>query len=223
MCIGLIGSACGCLCQQLGNPLQPGTIAASENTNPPRLENKRIFGIIPNYRTSPTLREFEPLTSRDKFRIATEDAFDRGSFGLAAIFAGEAQLTNSNRSFGQGAAAYAKYYGAAFADFTIGDYMTEAIYPSLLHRCIKTHDISGRVLEAAGRGWATRWARFSGGTITISRSAGTNRMNFESHSEIDLRRNNMSLEYSDIIDGWHFPGRRLLTASPALAKSALAS
>ena len=132
--IGLIGSVCVGLCQQLGNPLQPGTVAARENTNPPEPENKRIFGIVPNNRTSPSLRESEPLTSRDKFKIATEDAFDRGSFALAAIFAGEAQLTNANRSFGQGAAGYGKYYGAAFADFTIADYMTEAIYPSLLHQ-----------------------------------------------------------------------------------------
>jgi hypothetical protein len=132
--IGLIESVCVGLCQQLGNPLQPGTVATRENTNPPEPENKCIFGIIPNYRTSPSLRESEPLTSRDKFKIATEDAFDHGSFALAAIFAGEAQLTNANRSFGQGAAGYGKYYGAAFADFTIGDYMTEAIYPSLLHQ-----------------------------------------------------------------------------------------
>jgi hypothetical protein len=132
--IGLIGSACGCLCQQLGTPPQPGIIAVRENTNPAEPENKRIFGIIPNNRTSPNLREAEPLTSRDKFKIATEDAFDRGSFALAAIFAGEAQLTNANRSFGQGAAGYGKYYGTAFADFTIGDYMTEAIYPTLLHQ-----------------------------------------------------------------------------------------
>jgi hypothetical protein len=132
--IALIGSGCSCLCQQFGNPLQPGTVATRENTNPPEPENKRIFGIIPNYRTSPSLRESEPLTSGDKFKIATEDAFDRGSFALAGIFASEAQLTNANRSFGQGAAGYGKYYGAAFADFAIGDYMTEAIYPSLLHQ-----------------------------------------------------------------------------------------
>ena len=134
VCIGLIGSACGCLCQQPGNSLQPGTIAASENANPPEPESKRIFGIVPNYRTSPSLRESEPLTSSDKFKIATEDAFDRGTLALAAIFAGEAQLINANRSFGQGAAGYGKYYSAAFADFAIGDYMTEAIYPSLLHQ-----------------------------------------------------------------------------------------
>jgi hypothetical protein len=134
MFIGLIGSVGVGLCQQRGTPPQPGIIAPRDNTNPPEPENKRIFGIVPNYKTSPSLRDFEPLTSRDKFKIATEDAFDRGSFVLEAIFAGEGQLTNANRSFGQGAAGFGKYYGAAFADFTIGDYMTEAIYPSLLHQ-----------------------------------------------------------------------------------------
>jgi hypothetical protein len=132
--IGVIGSVCLGLCQQPGNPPQPYTVAASETTNSTERETKRIFGIIPNNRTSPTLHGSEPLTSRGKFTIATEDAFDRGSFALAAIFAGEAQLTNANRSFGQGAAGYGKYFGAAFGDLTIADYMTEAIYPSLLHQ-----------------------------------------------------------------------------------------
>jgi hypothetical protein len=45
-----------------------------------------------------------------------------------------AQLTNANRSFGQGAAGYGKYFGTAYGDLAIGNYMTEAIYPSLLHQ-----------------------------------------------------------------------------------------
>lgn len=53
---------------------------------------------------------------------------------LAAAFAGEAQLSNSNRSFGQGVEGYARYLGTSYADFVIGDYMTEAIYPALLHQ-----------------------------------------------------------------------------------------
>jgi hypothetical protein len=53
---------------------------------------------------------------------------------LAAAFAGEGQLTNANPSFGQGTAGYARYFGTAYADVVIGDFMTEAIYPSLLHQ-----------------------------------------------------------------------------------------
>ncbi len=118
-------------------PPQPGTIQNPEapvGTNPPEPEQKRIFGIIPNYRTFPSLLHYTPLTTSEKFKIAAQDSFDRGTFVLAAAFAGEGQLTNSNRSFGDGAAAYGRYLGTAYADFVIGDFMTEAIYPSLLHQ-----------------------------------------------------------------------------------------
>jgi hypothetical protein len=115
-------------------PPQPGTLASTENSSAAQPESKRIFGIIPNYRTSPSLEDSEPLTSGEKFKLATEDAFDPGTFALAALFAAQAQLTNANRPFGQGAAGYGRYYGTSFADYAIGDYMTEAIYPSLLHQ-----------------------------------------------------------------------------------------
>jgi hypothetical protein len=95
---------------------------------------KRIFWIIPNFRTSPTLDHYKPLTAEEKFKIATQDALDRGTFALAAAFAGESQLSNSNRSFGQGVKGYAHYFVTAYADYAIGDYMTEGIFPTLLHQ-----------------------------------------------------------------------------------------
>jgi hypothetical protein len=105
-----------------------------QQAEPEEHPSKRIFGIIPNYRTAPTLKDYKPLTAGEKFKIASQDAFDRGSVALAAAFAGEGQLTNSNPSFGQGTAGYARYFGTAYADVVIGDFMTEAIYPSLLHQ-----------------------------------------------------------------------------------------
>lgn len=100
----------------------------------PEPESKRVLGIIPNYRTSPDLSNYAPIPTREKFKIAAEDSFDRGTIALAAIFGAEGQLTNSNRSFGQGGAAFAKYFGAAYADFVIGNYMTEGVFPTLLHQ-----------------------------------------------------------------------------------------
>ena len=96
--------------------------------------HKRILGIIPNYRTSPPLTNYVPLTTRDKFKMATQDAVDPGTFALAGLFAIEAQLTEETPSFGHGAPAFARYFAAATADFMIGDFMTEAIYPSLLRQ-----------------------------------------------------------------------------------------
>ena len=97
-------------------------------------EYKRLFGIIPNYRTSPSLVDYKPLTAGEKFKLATTDAFDRGTFLLAAAFAGEGQLTDANPSFGQGAKGYAHYFVTSYADWSIGDYMTEAVFPVALHQ-----------------------------------------------------------------------------------------
>ncbi len=115
-------------CQQTApdNPIQPDH---AEET-----EQKRLFWVIPNYRTSPSLKEYKPLTAKEKFRIASQDSFDRGTVALAALFAGQAQLTDSNPSFGQGVAGYARYLGTFYGDFVIGDYMTEGIFPTLLHQ-----------------------------------------------------------------------------------------
>ena len=120
------------LCQQTAPDLvQPGTLAKGNPTEP---ADKRILGIIPNYRTSPSLTDYKPISAREKFVIATQDSFDRGTVILAAAFAGEGQLTNANRSFGQGTPGYGRYFGTAYADFVIGNYMTEAIYPAILHQ-----------------------------------------------------------------------------------------
>lgn len=118
-------------------PLPPGTLASTnkpEGSNPPEPEQKRIFGIIPNYRTFPSLTHYVPLSTSQKFKIATQDSFDRGTFILAAAFAGESDLANSDPSFGSGAAAYARYLGTAYGDLVIGDFMTEAIFPTFLHQ-----------------------------------------------------------------------------------------
>ena len=96
--------------------------------------NKRILGIIPNYRTYPTLTEYKPISTREKFHIAAEDSFDRGTFALAAAFAGYSQITDSNPSFGQGVKGYAHYFVTSYADWSIGDFMTEAIFPTVLHQ-----------------------------------------------------------------------------------------
>jgi hypothetical protein len=128
----------------------------SPTPNPAQPEDKRIFWIIPNYRTSPSLHPYEPLTAKEKFKIATEDSFDRGTVALAVLFASEAQLTNATPAFGQGVTGYARYLGTSYADFVIGDMMTEAIYPVMLHQDPRyfrrgTGSIWARLGSAAGQ------------------------------------------------------------------------
>jgi len=79
-------------------PNQPGITLAGYSDGS-QVESRRLHGLIPNYRTSPSPQNYEPLTSCEKFKIASEDAFDRDTIGLAAVFG--AQLAKTNRSFGQ--------------------------------------------------------------------------------------------------------------------------
>jgi hypothetical protein len=127
-------------------------------------EDKRIFGIIPNYRTVPTVGDYQPIGVGAKFVIATDDALDRGTFVLAALFAGYAQLTDATPEFGHGVPAYAKYYGGSLADLVVGDFMTEGIYPSLLRQ-------DPRYFRRADGGG---WSRFgyAVGQIVLTRGDG---------------------------------------------------
>lgn len=110
------------------------TTPTPSTPNATQPEDKRIFWIIPNYRTSPSLNPYVPLTAREKFKVAAEDSFDRGTMALAVLFGAESQLTNSTPAFGQGVQGYARYLGTSYADFVIGDMMTEGIYPVMLHQ-----------------------------------------------------------------------------------------
>jgi hypothetical protein len=99
-----------------------------------RTEAKRLFGIVPNYRTSDTLHPYVPISAKQKFHLAAEDSFDRGTVILAAAFAGGDQISDSDKSYGQGAEGYAKYFAASYATFVIGNYLTEGIFPAVLHQ-----------------------------------------------------------------------------------------
>jgi hypothetical protein len=118
-------------CQQPAANIVPQSQPPATNAVP---QNKRILWIIPNYRTSPTLANYKPLTTGGKFKLAARDAFDPGTFVLAGGIAGIAQARNDQPSFGQGAAGYGRYFGTAYGDLAIGDFMTGAIYPSLLRQ-----------------------------------------------------------------------------------------
>jgi len=107
------------------------SIVAEATQNP---QPKRILGIFPNHNASPCLAPYVPISAKEKFKIASEDAFDPGALVLAAGVAGAAQLVNSNRPFGQEASGYSRYFGAAYANHVIGDFLTEGLYPSLLHQ-----------------------------------------------------------------------------------------
>jgi hypothetical protein len=154
--------------------LLPGQDASSgeaTQADDKALPSKHVLFIIPNFRTSPSLVNYKPITARQKFKVAWEDTFDRGTFVEAAVFAGESQLVNANRAFGQGAAGYGQYLAAAYGDFAIGNFMTEGIFPSLLHQ-------DPRYFR---RGTGSGWSRlgYSMGQIFITHGdSGRTQVNF---------------------------------------------
>jgi hypothetical protein len=147
-------------------------VAQETSSNPTQeQESNRAFWIIPNYRTSPNLLNYEPLTAGQKFKIATDDSFDRGTVVLAGFVAGESQLTNDNKSFGQGGAGYGRYFGTAFGGFVIGDYMTEAVFPTILHQ-------DPRYFR---RGMGSKWGRLAyavGQTFWTHNDSGKTQFNY---------------------------------------------
>lgn len=117
--------------------------------------DKRIFGVLPNYRTADGSAPFEPITARHKFYIASKDSFDYPVVLLSGAFAGLYQLENQNPSFGQGIEGYGKRLAASYGDQAIGNLMTEAIFPSLLHEDPRYF----RMGSAGGSAWRrTRYA-----------------------------------------------------------------
>lgn len=95
---------------------------------------KRVFGVLPNYRTANSADPFVPLTVKQKFTIGLKDSTDYPVYPLAGAFAGLAQLTDQHQFFGQGVAGYARRFGTAYGDQVIGNMMTESIMPSLFHQ-----------------------------------------------------------------------------------------
>jgi hypothetical protein len=107
---------------------------SAQGSNPPGPEDKRILGIFTNHRTAEESAALTPLTPRGKLTIAWQDTTDRAIFVQAAFLAGIGQATNDNPSFGQGMQGYAKRYATAYADFAIQNFMTEGLFPTILHQ-----------------------------------------------------------------------------------------
>ncbi len=112
-------------------PATPLAEPAHEPAIPP--VDKRIFGVLPNYRTVNGLVGVEPITARQKFHIAMKDSFDWPGYMVGGAFAALYQLEDSNPGFGQGLKGYGRRYVTAYSDQVIGNMMTEGVLPSLLH------------------------------------------------------------------------------------------
>jgi hypothetical protein len=113
---------------------QSGPSKTAQDNQRHEPSKNHIFWIIPNYRSDENPAEIKPLTPRAKMKVAFDDSFDPSAFLVAGVFAGLSMVQKQYGSFGTGAQGFGKYYGGAFADQAIGNFMTEGLFPSALHQ-----------------------------------------------------------------------------------------
>jgi hypothetical protein len=130
-----------------------------------------LFYTLPNFLTLENAGQVPPLTAKQKFKIVARSSFDYVEFPWYAVLAGISQAEDSERGYGQGAQGYGKRYGAAFADGTIENFMTSAIFPSILHQ-------DPRFFQS-GKGGFWRRTEYAVSRIFITRTdSGNSQFNF---------------------------------------------
>jgi len=114
----------------------PGTNTQGKNagTSNAGTSNDRLFLALPNFLTLEGSGQVAPLTPKQKFKVVARSAFDRVQIPWYALLSGISQAENSEPGYGQGWEGYGKRFASAFADGAIENFLTSAVFPSLLHQ-----------------------------------------------------------------------------------------
>jgi hypothetical protein len=94
----------------------------------------RILWTLPNFLTVEDANNIPPLTPKQKFAVTARGVFDPFEFVLVSFVAGINQASDSNPTYGQGLKGYAKRYGTAYGDNAIENFMSSAVFPTILHQ-----------------------------------------------------------------------------------------
>jgi len=96
-------------------------------------EKQRVLGVFPNFYVTYDWNA-PPLSARQKFRLAARVIVDPMAFVGPAVVAGIEQGQNDFSGFGQGAAGFAKRYGASYGDEFTSTMIGGALFPALLRQ-----------------------------------------------------------------------------------------
>src|SRR6516165_4557289 len=102
-------------------------------TSEPDEKLPRLFWIIPTFTVSDS-KAPTALSSRQKFQMFFDNSTDPFTISYAAVNAGLARANNDLAGYGQGAAGYAKRFGAGMADESASSFFRTFLFPSLLHQ-----------------------------------------------------------------------------------------
>jgi hypothetical protein len=145
--VGLAGQTISGVLQSSENYVAPqislrvATALTSMRVEPPPVEvaemqikdqeKQRVLAVMPNFYVS-YVPDAVPLTSKQKFELASKMVIDPFTFGLTGVVAGAQQAENQFSGYGQGAQGYGKRFGAAYADIVSSTFIGSAILPSIL-------------------------------------------------------------------------------------------
>jgi hypothetical protein len=123
-------------------------------------EKQRFIGVIPNFYIS-YVHDPAPMTTKQKFSLASHDTFDPVSLIGVGLAAGIEQANNTYAGYGEGAAGYGKRFAAKFGDGRTSDFLSHAVFPSLFHQDPRyfyqgTGSVKSRMLHAASFAIITR-------------------------------------------------------------------
>ena len=108
--------------------------ASNAGTSNAGTSNDRLFLALPNFLTLEGSGKVAPLTTGQKFKVVARGAFDKVQIPWYLSLAAISQAENSEPGYGQGWEGYGKRFASAFADGAIENFMTSAVFPSLLHQ-----------------------------------------------------------------------------------------
>jgi hypothetical protein len=96
-------------------------------------EHQRILGILPNFFVS-YVPNAQPLTRKQKFKLALVVSRDPLTFFTTGVTAGVEQWQGGFAGYGQGFSGYAQRYAASYGDRIDATFLGAALLPSLLHQ-----------------------------------------------------------------------------------------
>jgi hypothetical protein len=96
--------------------------------------NDRLFYTLPNFLSLQNAGKVPPLTAKQKFAVVARGTFDPVQIPWWGLLSAINQADNAEPAYGQGWAAYGKRYATTAADGIIENFMTAAVFPSLLHQ-----------------------------------------------------------------------------------------
>ena len=127
----------------------------------------RLFFMLPNFLTLENAENAPPLTAGEKFKATARGSFDPVQLLWYGAQAGISQVRDSDSPYGQGVEGYAKRFGVHFADGTIENFFTRAIYPSLFHQDPRYYQL--------GKGGFFHRAGYAVSRVFVTRSDSGNR------------------------------------------------